>query len=87
MRYLSRRIHYLTAYDVEQRFLRFLHDQCGPAERCTLQIPKKDIAAAIGTVPETLSRLILKLRERGDIEWKGSTITVRAGLWDEKEID
>ena len=87
LRYLSRRIHYLTAFDVEERFFRFLHEQCGPADKCSLRIPKKEIAAAIGTVPETLSRLILRLRERGDIEWKGSTITVREGLWDEMEID
>jgi len=84
LRYLSQRIHYLTAYDVEQRFFRFLYEQCGAAGTCTLEIPKKEIAAAIGTVPETLSRLILRLRERGDIEWKGSRISVREGLWEEQ---
>jgi CRP/FNR family transcriptional regulator len=84
LRYLSQRIHYLTAYDVEQRFFRFLREQCGPVERCTIEIPKKEIAAAIGTIPETLSRLILRLRERGDIEWKGSTITLREGFWKDK---
>ena len=82
LRYLSQRIHYLTAYDVEQRFFRFLHEQCGAVEKCTVEMPKKEIAAAIGTVPETLSRLILRLRDRGDIVWKGSVITVRAGLWE-----
>jgi len=84
IRYLSQRIHYLTAYDVEQRFFRFLYEQCGASDTCTLEIPKKEIAAAIGTVPETLSRLILRLRERGDIEWKGSRIRVRDGLWEEQ---
>jgi CRP/FNR family transcriptional regulator len=83
LRYLSQRIHYLTAYDVEMRFFRFLYEQCGAAEKCTVEIPKKEIAAAIGTIPETLSRLILRLRERGDITWKGSVITVRKGLWEE----
>jgi CRP/FNR family transcriptional regulator len=87
LRYLSQRIHYLTSYDVEQRFFRFLYDECGPVETCTLNIPKKEIAAAIGTIPETLSRLILRLRERGDIDWKGSTITLRRGFWEEHEID
>ena len=85
LRYLSQRIHYLTAYDVEQRFFRFLYEQYGPVERCTVGIPKKEIAAAIGTIPETLSRLILRLRDRGDIEWKGSTITLREGFWEEME--
>lgn len=83
LRYLSQRIHYLTAYDVEQRFFRFLYEQCGAVEKCTVEMPKKEIAAAIGTVPETLSRLILRLRDRGDISWKGPVITVRAGLWEE----
>jgi CRP/FNR family transcriptional regulator len=83
LRYLSQRIHYLTAYDVEQRFFRFLYEQCGAVDTCTVEIPKKEIAAAIGTVPETLSRLILRLRDKGDIVWKGSAITVRKGLWEE----
>ena len=85
LRYLSQRIHYLTAYDVEQRFYRFLYEQCGPVEKCKVEIPKKEIAAAIGTIPETLSRLILRLRDRGDIEWKGSTITLREGFWEDME--
>ncbi|MCK4549637.1 MAG: Crp/Fnr family transcriptional regulator, partial [Candidatus Krumholzibacteria bacterium] len=84
LRYLSQRIHYLTAYDVEQRFFRFLYEQCGAVDKCTIEIPKKEIAAAIGTIPETLSRLILRLRDRGDIVWKGSVITVRKGLWEEQ---
>ena len=86
LRYLSQRIHYLTAYDVEQRFFRFLYEQYGAVETCTVQMPKKEIAAAIGTIPETLSRLILRLRDRGDIEWKGSLITLRKGLWKEQGI-
>ena len=85
LRYLSQRIHYLTAYDVEQRFFRFLYEQFGPVEKCEVEIPKKEIAATIGTIPETLSRLILRLRERGDIEWKGSTITLREGFWEDRE--
>ena len=85
LRYLSQRIHYLTAYDVEQRFFRFLYEQYGPVEKCSVEIPKKEIAAAIGTIPETLSRLILRLRERGDIEWKGSTITLRKGFWEDRD--
>ena len=83
LRYLSQRIHYLTAYDVEMRFFRFLYEQCGAVEKCTVDMPKKEIAASIGTIPETLSRLILRLRDRGDIVWKGSVITVRKGLWEE----
>lgn len=83
LRYLSGRLHDLTAYDVEERFFRFVRAQCGNALRCEIDLPKKEIAAAIGTTPETLSRLILRLRERGDIEWKGKRLRLREGIWEE----
>ena len=86
LRYLTQRIHYLTAYDVEQRFFMFLRERYGEVDRCVVEIPKKEIAAAIGTAPETLSRLLLRLRGRGDIQWKGSVLTLRDGLWDELGI-
>lgn len=87
LRYLSGRIHELTVFDVEERFFRFVRAQCGAAGVCAIDLPKKEIAAAIGATPETLSRLILRLRERGDIEWKGTTLRFREGLWDELGLD
>jgi CRP/FNR family transcriptional regulator len=86
LRYLSERIHYLTAYDVEDRFFSFLFEQCGPVDRCVIKMPKKEIASVIGTIPETLSRLILRLRERGELEWKGSVIELREGFWEDREL-
>jgi len=38
---------------------------------------KKDMASAIGTIPETFSRLINRLRGLGVIAWEGQTLTVR----------
>ncbi len=47
-----------------------------------LSASKHDLAAKLGTVPETLSRALAKLRKDGLIEVKGRNITIldRAGL-------
>lgn len=78
-RYLAERIVQQQAHDVEGRFLWFLKEQFGNQKSVTLSISKKDIAAAIGTTPESLSRLILKLKKRKLLTWTGKTIT-RLGL-------
>ena len=64
-RYLTERILYLTSYDVEQRFFRFLLERYGKKTIYTIDLPKKDISAAIGTIPETFSRLIQRLKQQG----------------------
>ena len=73
-RYLTERIQELTTQDVEQRFFAFLRSQYGEKECITTPLSKKDIAAAIGTTPESLSRLILRLTDDKIIEWKGKDI-------------
>lgn len=78
-RYLAERIVQQQAHDVEARLLWFLKEQFGNQKSVALSISKKDIAAAIGTTPETLSRLILKLKKRKILVWTGKTIT-RLGL-------
>ena len=77
-RYLTERVLYLTSYDVEERFFRFLIDRYGLRTSYELDISKKDIASAIGTIPETLSRLIDRLKRREVISWTGSTLVVQA---------
>ncbi len=81
MRYLSDRIVYLTAQDVEGRFRGFLESSYGRRESYTLPISKKDIAAAIGTNPETLSRLLARLRREGRLETRGRSLRARPGFW------
>ncbi|HPS92930.1 MAG TPA: Crp/Fnr family transcriptional regulator [Deltaproteobacteria bacterium] len=76
-RYLAERILYLTSYDVEERFFQFLLERYGPSGVYTVDMAKKDIASAIGTIPETLSRLILRLRKLGVVQWEGSTLKVK----------
>jgi len=82
MRYLTGRIMTLTAFDVEARFFRFLKEQYGEREEYELEIAKKDLAAAIGTNPETLSRLILRLRRDGVIEWEGRILKLKDAFWE-----
>jgi CRP-like cAMP-binding protein len=74
-RYLAERIMQITSQDVEERLMGFLDEQHGNDRDITLSVSKKDVAAAIGTTPETLSRLLLRLKRRRVLSWKGKTIT------------
>jgi len=76
-RYLAERILYLTSYDVEERFFHFLMERYGKRDIYTVDMAKKDIASTIGTIPETLSRLILRLRNLGVLQWEGNTLKVK----------
>jgi CRP/FNR family transcriptional regulator, dissimilatory nitrate respiration regulator len=78
MRYLAERILHLAAYDVEGRFFEFIRQQYGEQGPCTVALSKKDLAAAIGTTPETFSRLLLRLRKEGRIRWKGRSLAIVA---------
>jgi CRP/FNR family transcriptional regulator len=87
-RYLADRILYLTR-DVERRFFGFLEEQFGRRQEYRLSLSKKDIAAAIGTIPETFSRLLLRLKEEGTIRWQGEVLELAAGFWqgfDDREV-
>ncbi|HSG29831.1 MAG TPA: Crp/Fnr family transcriptional regulator [Candidatus Krumholzibacterium sp.] len=86
-RYLAERILYLTSYDVEERFFRFLLDNYGRQERYEIPIPRKDIASAIGTIPETLSRLVARLRSSGTLDWEGDILTLPPSFWDDSNLD
>jgi len=76
LRYLTDRILTLTSHDVQERFFIFLRDHYGLQKEYDIQIPKKDIAAAIGTNPETFSRLIAKLEKQKIISWKGKNLVM-----------
>lgn len=81
-RYLAERIMYMMSYDVEERFFRFLLDRYGRSDDIQIDLPKKDIAAAIGTIPETFSRLIARLKNHGAIEWEGNRLKVNPDWWE-----
>lgn len=80
-RWLAGQIFRLSALDVEQRFFHFLRDQYGEKEEYSIDISKRDVAAAIDALPETLSRLLLKLRDQGTIAWDGERLTLPKGFW------
>ncbi len=80
-RYLAERIQELTTKDVEHRFFTFLRSQYGEKKTIHTPLSKKDIAAAIGTTPESLSRLILRLHEDKVIDWQGKEIRVLSNPW------
>ena len=83
-RYLTEQIFGLSAMDVESRFLHFLREQYGEREEYHIDVTKREVAAAIDALPETLSRLLLKLRDDGDIQWEGESLRVRKGFWKER---
>ncbi len=76
MRYLTGQVQSLSTEDVETRFYQFLKSHYGDKKEIIISISKKDIAAAIGTTPETLSRLINKLKNDGKISWEGNHIVI-----------
>jgi CRP-like cAMP-binding protein len=83
-RYLADKIQQLTSQDVEQRLRAFLLEQYGELEQINAEINKKQLAAAIGATPETLSRLLQDLKKRKMLVWKQGIITIVPGFWDEE---
>jgi CRP-like cAMP-binding protein len=83
-RYLADRLHALTAYDVEERFVRFLFEQYGNKDEYRILLSKKDIASAIGTTAETLSRLLGRMQREGKISVKGRIIKLKTGVLKER---
>jgi CRP-like cAMP-binding protein len=75
-RYLADRVYGLAALDVEARFFSFLRDQWGEHEEYAVSLSKRDVAAAIDALPETLSRMLL--------EWEGTRLRLRKGFWKER---
>ena len=67
--------------DVEDRFFDFLEEHYGRREDYRIPLTKKDVAAAIGTIPETFSRLLLRLKEQGTGSWEGERLRLTPGFW------
>ncbi|MBN1296030.1 Crp/Fnr family transcriptional regulator [bacterium] len=75
-RYLTEKVRALALYDLEERFFRYLTDMYGASRIIRPGITRKDLAAAIGTTPESLSRLLKRLKERQWLCWSKGTIEI-----------
>jgi CRP/FNR family transcriptional regulator len=75
---LSRRVESLGLETVRQRLARYLLGHCGGGGGCLIRLPVKkgELAAQLGTIPETLSRNLKHLQEEGLIEVRGAEIRV-----------
>lgn len=82
LRYLNDRLVYLSALDVEERFFRFLEENWGRSSSYTVEMSKKDIASAIGTIPETFSRMLARLKKAGLITWEEPFLRVADAAWE-----
>lgn len=69
MRYLADRVTFLNAYDVEERFFLFIDEHFGLKPRITMDLTKAELAEAIGTIPETMSRLLARLKQKELVSW------------------
>jgi CRP-like cAMP-binding protein len=81
-RYLTERLRSLVTMEADDKLFHYLRQHYGPKERIVPGISKKDFAAAIDATPETLSRVLLKLGEKGVLSWKGKEIVIQKGFWE-----
>lgn len=85
---LSGRIEALGLRTVRQRLIQFLLAGCSGEGRylIELKLRKADLARALGTIPETLSRTLKELKNEGLIEVTGRTIRILDCLKLRKEL-
>lgn len=69
LRYLADKVAFLNAYDVEERFFLFIEEHYGIKPLINIDLTKAELADGIGTIPETMSRLIARLKLRDLVLW------------------
>jgi CRP/FNR family transcriptional regulator len=57
-------------------YLLKLSDEAGQASQVELTLNKRQLAAMLGTIPETLSRVFYRLSQEGMIQVEGARITL-----------
>ena len=86
-RYLVGKVQELASSDVEARFRTFLREQYGGRDHFAIALSKKDVAGAIGTTPETFSRLLRRLDEDGLLSWAAGSVRVAPAFWERDTAD
>lgn len=81
LRYLADQIYILSSMDVQRRFARFLEDRFGRRKRYRLQLTKREVASAIGAVPETFSRMLNRLGKEGVASWDRDELLLSEEFW------
>ncbi|EPR37494.1 transcriptional regulator, Crp/Fnr family [Desulfovibrio sp. X2] len=78
LREFARKIEALSLKEVPERLAAHLLLLRGEqdSDRLRLDLPKGQLAALLGTIPETLSRVLKKMAEAGYIRVEGSQVTV-----------
>lgn len=78
LQYFVTMIEQLVNSDVRQRFIAYLAhlSEDRKSTRFLLPVPKGELAALLGTTPETFSRLLRQLSEEGLIEIHGKEISI-----------
>ena len=80
-RYLTERMRELVTMDVADKLFHYLRQHYGARERIVPGVSKKALAAAIDVTPETLSRLLLKLKQEGVLRWEGKEVVFAKHFW------
>lgn len=81
LRYLTDQLFVLTSMDVQQRFAHFLEERFGRRETYNLQLTKREVASALGAVPETFSRMLNRLKKEGLVHWEREVLEVSREFW------
>jgi CRP/FNR family transcriptional regulator, dissimilatory nitrate respiration regulator len=84
-RFLAERIRLLTSESVEDRLRAFLREQYGERESIPVEINKKQLASAIGATPETLSRILQRLKRQKCLQWRDGIIKASGSFWSPHE--
>ena len=86
LRFLARKVELFNNAKVSDRFYHFIETYYGKKERFIIKESKKEIASKIGTIPETFSRMISKLKKKGTIlSWNKRELILEENFWNKYE--